>query len=177
VGANSNHGKRRTNADKRKAVLTLLEDEQWAKWSDREIARRCLVSGEFAHKLRRSLPTVGSDTQTTPVIDPEPTPAPKPQERTFRTKHGTVAKMKTDGIGKSKPVKPCGKTDSDKSEKGEEKCKRSNWKHGLNVLVREMEPLKRNISLALKVIPTEHWPEVKERIVNEISATFNSSGC
>src|SRR5690625_1157178 len=38
VGANGNHGKRRTNDDKRKAVKTLLNDEEWSQWSDREIA-------------------------------------------------------------------------------------------------------------------------------------------
>ncbi len=40
-GANATHGLRRTNADKRRAVLRLLEDSEWSKWSDREIARRC----------------------------------------------------------------------------------------------------------------------------------------
>ena len=39
VGANANHGVRRTNADKRAAVLLLLGDALWAAWSDAEIAR------------------------------------------------------------------------------------------------------------------------------------------
>lgn len=52
VGANAAHGQRRTNADKRKAVMTLLNDEEWAKWSDREIARRCAVSDRFVNGLR-----------------------------------------------------------------------------------------------------------------------------
>lgn len=43
VGVNANHGLRRRNEDKRRAVMTLLEDEEWSKWSDREIARRCAV--------------------------------------------------------------------------------------------------------------------------------------
>ena len=43
VAANSAHGLRRTNDDKRRAVLTLLEDAEWSTWSDREIARRCAV--------------------------------------------------------------------------------------------------------------------------------------
>ena len=33
-----------TNEDKRRAVMTLLADEEWGKWSDNEIARRCEVS-------------------------------------------------------------------------------------------------------------------------------------
>jgi hypothetical protein len=78
---------RRTNADKRNAVKTLLYDAEWSKWSDREIARRCGVSSEFVHKSRRekdeisSLPTVGSE------------------ERTYITKHGTPSIMKTERIG------------------------------------------------------------------------------
>ena len=40
VGANATHGLRRTNADKRRAVSVLLEDEEWGSWSNREIARR-----------------------------------------------------------------------------------------------------------------------------------------
>jgi hypothetical protein len=43
---------RRTNADKRKAVKTLLEDEEWSKWSDREIARQCEVSHPFVSKMK-----------------------------------------------------------------------------------------------------------------------------
>src|SRR5215469_12955798 len=32
VGANTTHGLRRTNADKRRAVSMLLEDKQWLRW-------------------------------------------------------------------------------------------------------------------------------------------------
>ncbi|WP_353428918.1 ParB N-terminal domain-containing protein [Paracoccus denitrificans] len=52
VAANSAHGLRRTNEDKRRAVLTLLEDEEWSSWSDREIARKCAVSPSFVGALR-----------------------------------------------------------------------------------------------------------------------------
>jgi len=34
VGANAKHGLRRSNQDKRKAVTTLLLDEEWYQWSD-----------------------------------------------------------------------------------------------------------------------------------------------
>src|SRR5437868_6740275 len=34
VGANTDHGVRRTNADKRKAVRALLSDDEWTDWSD-----------------------------------------------------------------------------------------------------------------------------------------------
>lgn len=83
VGANAAHGLRRTNADKRRAVTRLLEDEEWGKWSDREIARRCGVSNVFVSKLSPSLLTVNS-------------------EKTYTTKHGIVATMNTANIGRSR---------------------------------------------------------------------------
>ncbi len=55
VGANHAHGLRRTNADKRRAVETLLTDEEWMKWSDSEIARRCGVSHTFVQNVRKEL--------------------------------------------------------------------------------------------------------------------------
>ena len=54
-GANAAHGLRRTNADKRRSVETLLRDEEWGKWSDREIARQCSVHHDMVGKLRTEL--------------------------------------------------------------------------------------------------------------------------
>lgn len=53
VGANAAHGLRRTNEDKRRAVQTLLEDAEWSKWSDRQIAEACGVSVPFVGAIRR----------------------------------------------------------------------------------------------------------------------------
>jgi hypothetical protein len=55
VGANASHGLRRTNADEHRAVLLLLEDEEWRHWSDREIARVAVVSHEFVRTQRARL--------------------------------------------------------------------------------------------------------------------------
>lgn len=33
LGANAAHGRRRTNADKRRAVQRMLSDEEWSRWS------------------------------------------------------------------------------------------------------------------------------------------------
>lgn len=85
VGANAQHGLRRTNADKRKAVLIILEDEEWSKWSDREIARRCGVSDKTVGSARKAL---------TAEIPQSHSP------RTYKTKHGTVARMKTGTINR-----------------------------------------------------------------------------
>lgn len=134
VSANAGHGLRRTNADKRRAVARLLGDDEWVKWSDREIARRCAVSHPFVMQMRASLVTVTSENESwactscneqfpeavwhCPKCDHhwqvaddeckncrsmgrtteqaeqnravESTP---PVERTYTTKHGTVATM------------------------------------------------------------------------------------
>jgi hypothetical protein len=90
VGANSGHGLKRTNADKRRAVLRLLNDEEWGKWSQHEIARRCNVTQQCVSKIKLSLTTVVGENS-----DSEPK---------YTTKHGTVATMNTANIGKSKPV-------------------------------------------------------------------------
>lgn len=55
VGANDDHGLRRTNDDKRKSVMMLLDDMEWSEWSDREIAKAAKVSSMFVGKLRKSL--------------------------------------------------------------------------------------------------------------------------
>lgn len=44
LGANAIHGLPRSNADKRKAIRTLLDDPEWTALSSREIARICNVS-------------------------------------------------------------------------------------------------------------------------------------
>jgi hypothetical protein len=55
VGANADHGLRRTNADKRKAATTLLMDEEWNQSSDGQIASICRVSQPFVSKIRNEL--------------------------------------------------------------------------------------------------------------------------
>src|SRR3990167_6909255 len=60
--ANSSHGLRRTNADKHKAVKTLLLDAEWVTWSDVVISDKCGVSHPFVGKLRTQLATVASST-------------------------------------------------------------------------------------------------------------------
>jgi len=91
VGANDNHGLRRTNDDKRRAVLVLLEDTEWSKWSDGEIATAAKVNRKTVAKVRGE-----SYLSTRTSIDPE--------QRTFtHPKTGKPARMNTAGIGKAKP--------------------------------------------------------------------------
>jgi ParB-like chromosome segregation protein Spo0J len=59
VGSNATHGKRRTNADKRKAVETLLRDAEWGGWSDRHISKVCRVSQPLVSDVRNELTESG----------------------------------------------------------------------------------------------------------------------
>ena len=67
IGANSDHGLQRTNADKRHAVELLFADEEWAQMSDRWIAETAHVSHPLVADVRRQvviLPTENGDTST-----------------------------------------------------------------------------------------------------------------
>ena len=93
VSANALHGIRRTREDVMRAVLRLLEDEEWSAGSDNEIARRVVCSPTTVGKIRRSLSIMDSEESAEPAA------------RTYTTKHGTQARMKTGAIGK-KPQAP-----------------------------------------------------------------------
>ena len=61
LGANKTHGLRLTNADKRAAVAGILDDAEWASWSDHAIARQVGVSQSFVSKMRaeRAITVIG----------------------------------------------------------------------------------------------------------------------
>jgi uncharacterized ParB-like nuclease family protein len=82
VGVNAFHGLRRTAADRRRAIVAMLRDPQWARWSDREIGKRCAVDHKTVAKVRADLT------------------GDFPTDRTYTTKHGTIATMNTAAIGK-----------------------------------------------------------------------------
>jgi len=96
ISANATHGKRRTNEDKRKAVMTLLSDMEWGNWSDSEIARKTLVSQQYVNKLRHlsNEPLSYNNGMITPD-NPEVT-----QEKQF-TRNGKTYTMNTENIGKA----------------------------------------------------------------------------
>lgn len=50
--SNAEHGLARTNADKRKNVQTMLDDETWSKLSNREISKACGVTHTFVNSMR-----------------------------------------------------------------------------------------------------------------------------
>jgi len=87
AGANADHGLRRTQADKRKVIETLLSDPEWRTWSDKEIARRTATSDKTVGKVRRELSGEGVNAEI------------RVEERTFTTRHGTEAKRRVEPTG------------------------------------------------------------------------------
>ena len=75
VAANATHGQPRTREDKWRAVTTLLLDEEWGKWSDREIGRKTGTGKTLVGHVRASLTGRAAS------------------ERSYKTKHGTIATM------------------------------------------------------------------------------------
>ena len=92
VGANEEHGHRRTDADRRRAVHLLLTDPEWQAWNNSEIARQCHVS-EFLVRTVRS--------ELEPLQETH-----EPPERTRKvTRRGTTYPMRTERIGTATPPK------------------------------------------------------------------------
>lgn len=93
LAENATHGLRRTNADKRRAIARLFEDPEWARWSDREIARRLHVDGKTVATMR---PKATAETRS---------------ERVFVNRHGStstmdVTNLSTRGASESPEVAP-----------------------------------------------------------------------
>ena len=55
VGSNAFHGLRRTQADRRKAIVLLLTDPEWARLSDRKLGELANVDHKTIGKIRREL--------------------------------------------------------------------------------------------------------------------------
>ena len=96
IGSNSEHGLPRTDADKLHIVNLLLNDEEWVKWSNREIARRCKVSHKFVNGVRKA-----KQNQHDASLEPG---SSEKTERIYTAKQGTKATMKTGNIGRNKPA-------------------------------------------------------------------------
>lgn len=106
VGVNAKHGLRRTNADKRRAVTKLLEDEEWSKWSDHEIARKTNTSDFLVRKLRGELTTINCSDN---------------QERIYTDKYGNETTMDISKIGGGKvQEEPKEEPEEDEEQKEDE---------------------------------------------------------
>ena len=92
--ANGSHGLRRSNADKRRVVETMLRDDEWVTWSNRKVAEHCGVSDPFAGKIREELGLpepegrVGIDGRTREV-PPEPAAEPRTKATANRSQLAT----------------------------------------------------------------------------------------
>ena len=71
----------------RKAILALLQDDEWKERSDRSIAKMCRVDHKTVGKLRK--------TSVRGEFPSEKSEA----RRTYTSKHGTKATMDTSNIG------------------------------------------------------------------------------
>lgn len=90
VGANSDHGLPRSNQDKRRAVMRLLNDEEWGQWSDREIAKRCRVHNSTVSRIKQELSQSDSTSQSLT------------NKSVTYSRNGRTATMDTSNIGKGK---------------------------------------------------------------------------
>lgn len=96
--ANATHGLPRTSDDKRRVVQAMLTDPDWSQWSNRKIARACLVGSRLVDKMR---PTSAvhlrsdADSDDPPADDPAPNPPTRRKvERGEQTYEMDVTKPK-----------------------------------------------------------------------------------
>lgn len=96
-GANAEHGLRRTNADKRRAVETLLRDEEWSQWPQAQIAKTCGVSREYVSRVFGDVRSSCDRSQD--------------GERTVK-RNGKTYTQNTANIGKTRAQKPAEEPES-----------------------------------------------------------------
>lgn len=94
IGANDDHGLRRSNEDKRRAVTMLLEDEEWRKWSQEQIADAAFVSTGLVSKMVAERASLHGEER----------PAVRSVER-----NGTTYEQDTSNIGKREAARFKGK--------------------------------------------------------------------
>lgn len=78
---NLRHGLRLTNEEKRELVNRNLDDEEWSKDSDREIARRCGVSRMTVGRMRIERKKVKVEEKPVEVAEPAPMEQPKAEPK------------------------------------------------------------------------------------------------
>lgn len=85
VGANAEHGHRRTKEDKDRAITILLNDPEWFGWSNVDLARRCNVDEATIRRHKEKHTSA----------------MPKSDERIFiHPRSGKPTTMRTENIGK-----------------------------------------------------------------------------
>ena len=92
TGTNASHGKRRTNEEKRSAVLRWLEDDKAKQWTDSYIAKQCNVSHSTVLRISEHL--VQSTSYT------------RPTRRKYRNGSGEEVWIETAEIGNGSDPSP-----------------------------------------------------------------------
>lgn len=98
TGANTTNGVRRTNADKRRAVETLLNDEEWCLWSDHKIAEAAGVGVDLVGTVRRKLSESDSSSPAAEAAE-----APR-MGRDGKKRKPPKRVTRKDGLGKSEGI-------------------------------------------------------------------------
>jgi hypothetical protein len=136
TSVNSKHGMRRTYADKRKAVMTLIDDIEWDTWSNIEMAEHCGVSASFVSNLRsesgKKSDVVTYKTATGKVMtkakapgraakepelkEPAPQPEPKVEEYDARDELIATLTKENDELTMNLALAHLGGTEAEKAE-------------------------------------------------------------
>lgn len=139
LSANSQHGLRRTNEDKRHAVLILLNDLEWSEWSDVKIAEAAGVSNATVHRIRKSL-----------QLDQKP-------EKKYVDKHGNERVMNTGNIGRKQEA-------VEERQQIERVDPVQEIAAELTALAEENIKLKEMVSLGVMEIPEEAKLDINEQL-------------
>ena len=139
LSANSQHGLRRTNEDKRHAVLILLNDLEWSEWSDVKIAEAAGVSNATVHRIRKSL-----------QLEQKP-------EKKYVDKHGNERVMNTGNIGRKQEA-------VEERQQIERVDPVQEIAAELTALAEENIKLKEMVSLGVMEIPEEAKLDINEQL-------------
>jgi hypothetical protein len=80
LGANSKHGLKRSNDDKRNAVMVALNDIEWGMLTLREIAELCGVSHTFVSTIKEKIDEKPKEKKPKEVVDTPKDRSPKHEE-------------------------------------------------------------------------------------------------
>jgi len=97
LAANAKHGMRRSYADRRKAVMTLLDDFEWHQKSNTEIAKHVGVSVSFVSNLRNASGKMPDKVEYT---------TPSGETKTKAKASGRPAKAKKEAKKEEPPIEP-----------------------------------------------------------------------
>ena len=92
TGTNAAHGKRRSNGEKRSAVLRWLEDDEMKEWTDGSIAKHCYVAPSTITRISDKLLKSTSYT--------------RPTKRKYLDKSGSLVWIETNKIGNGSETSP-----------------------------------------------------------------------